>query len=316
MKFYTYKKDTVTYEKFDFFKPKYIVCFSIVQFIISIILLLFISSFYSTPKKKKLKKDVCYLLNEFKDINKRVMLSEMVLDQVMNNDSIIYESLFDTIVTSSKQFETVYEGDGSNKYAAIMDELNTRVSLLDKNMAKEMHLLNGLLDKASKHQDMLAHIPAIQPIDNKDLKRTASGWGYRIHPIYKIRKFHYGLDFTAPTGTPIYSTGDGVISYAIPVTDRASQGYGNVVIIDHGYGYKTLYGHMLKFNVKVGEKVKRGQIIGYVGSTGLSTGPHLHYEVMKDGVKVNPINYLFDSLTPEEYQRIIEISNSMKKSLD
>jgi len=163
---------------------------------------------------------------------------------------------------------------------------------------------------------MLTHLPAIQPIDNKDLKRTASGWGMRIHPIYNIKKFHYGLDFTAPLGTPIYATGDGEIEYLILASDEASQGYGNLIIVNHGYGFRTLYAHLSKFNVKTKQKVKRGEIIGYVGNTGISTGPHLHYEVIKDGTKVNPVYYLFNSLTPEEYQKIIEISSSITKSYD
>lgn len=279
-------------------------------------LLFTISTFYDTPKEKKLKKDVSYLLNEFQEINQRVIESETILRQVQDNDSIIYQSIFDVSEITGKELETYYDGGDLSDYASIVDSTNQRISRLDRKLDKELFFLNNLVKTAYSHQDMLTHIPAIQPIDNKDLKRTASGWGWRIHPIYNIRKFHYGLDFTARSGTPIYSTADGKIQFVIKDTEKASQGYGNLIIIDHGYGYRTLYAHISKFNVKAGDEVKRGQTIGFVGNTGISTGPHLHYEVIKDGKKVNPVYYLFNDLTPEEYQKIIQISNSITKSYD
>jgi len=316
IKFYVFKGDSLSYEKFNFFTLKRILIFLGIQLLLSLVLVLFISSFYSTPKEKKLKKDVKYLISEFNTVNQQIIKIESILDHVKENDSIIYESIFESTESRKKGFETLYEDEINNDYDAFVESIHTKISILDKNLSKELYLLNDLVGEATRHQDMLTRIPAIQPIDNKDLKRTASGWGWRIHPIYKIRKFHYGLDFTAPVGTPIYSTGDGIIEFIASSTDKASQGYGNIIIINHGYSYKTLYGHMSKFNVKKGQTVKRGQIIGFVGSTGLSTGPHLHYEVIKDNEKVNPINYLFNSLTPEEYQTIIEISNNIKKSYD
>jgi murein DD-endopeptidase MepM/ murein hydrolase activator NlpD len=169
-----------------------------------------------------------------------------------------------------------------------------------------------IIDLARNKEKMLASIPAIQPISNKDLTRTASGWGYRIHPIYKIRKFHYGMDFTAPTNTEVYSTGDGTIE----VLNKSRRGYGNKIIVNHGFGYKTLYAHLNSFNVKQGQKVKRGDVIGYVGSTGLSTAPHLHYEVHLNNKKVNPVNYYFNDLTPEEYDRMVEISLKSGQTFD
>ena len=158
----------------------------------------------------------------------------------------------------------------------------------------------------------LACIPAIQPISNKDLKKTASGWGYRIHPIYKIRKFHYGMDFTAPSGTEIYATGDGVVSEL----NSSKRGYGNKIVVDHGFGYETLYGHCSAFKVRVGQQVKRGDVIGYVGNSGLSTAPHLHYEVSLNGEKVNPVNYYFNDLTAVEYEDLIELSQKSGQTFD
>jgi len=158
---------------------------------------------------------------------------------------------------------------------------------------------------------MLASIPAIQPISNKDLKRIASGFGYRIHPIYKTWRMHTGIDFTAPIGTPLYATGDGVVER---IKGKMS-GYGKVVIINHGYGYESLYAHMSKIIVRPGEKVKRGQVIGYVGNTGRSTGPHVHYEIKKNGKPINPVHFFFQDLTPEEYEKVIEISSRPNQSM-
>ncbi|HAX96896.1 MAG TPA: peptidase M23, partial [Prolixibacteraceae bacterium] len=169
-------------------------------------------------------------------------------------------------------------------------------------------VLNLALDK----EKMLAAIPAIQPLSNQDLKRTASGWGFRIHPIYKIRKFHYGMDFTAPVGTEVYSTGDGVVKDVV----SSKVGYGKYIEIDHGYGYLTLYAHLNDFNVRKGQKVKRGEIIGFVGNTGTSTSPHLHYEVHRNGTAVNPQNYYYMDLTPAEYERMIALSSNMGQSFD
>jgi murein DD-endopeptidase MepM/ murein hydrolase activator NlpD len=164
---------------------------------------------------------------------------------------------------------------------------------------------------AKNKEKMLASIPAIQPISNKNLKRIASGFGYRIHPVYKTWRMHTGMDFTAPIGTPIYATGDGVV---IKPKSRMS-GYGKVVVVDHGYGYKTLYAHCSKIIVRPGQKVKRGQIIGYVGNTGISTGPHVHYEVLKNDRPVNPVNYFYQDLSPEEYEKVIEISSRANQSM-
>ncbi|HEY8919917.1 MAG TPA: M23 family metallopeptidase, partial [Chitinophaga sp.] len=161
-------------------------------------------------------------------------------------------------------------------------------------------------------QKMLASIPAIQPVANKDLKRIASGFGYRIDPIYKTVKYHAGLDFSAPSGTPIYVTGDGVVEEAA----LSDVGYGNHVVVRHGYGYKTLYGHMLRTKVKAGQTVKRGDVLGWVGSTGKSTGPHCHYEVMKNGEKVDPVYFFFNDLSPEEFDRMLKIARSGNQSFD
>jgi len=315
MRLFTYDKNSIEYKRYRL-KLKYVLIFIVTQLILSFLLLLFLSIFYVTPREKKLKADITYLVTEFNNANKRIAENQAIINQVQENDSIVYKTIFDIDDIHGKEFDAYYDSDVSNDYLKIVEETNKKITILEQKTAKEMYSLSGIIKTAAAHQDMLTHMPAIQPIDNKDLKRTASGWGYRIHPIYKIRRFHYGLDFTAPTNTPVYATGDGVVQYAISAKDKASQGYGNVIIIDHGYSFKTLYAHLNKFNVKPGQKVVRGQIIAFVGSTGLSTGPHLHYEVIENGKKVNPIYYFFNSLNAEDYEKIIKISNSKKKSYD
>ena len=181
-----------------------------------------------------------------------------------------------------------------------------------KQLYVQSRSFDEIIDLAQRKEEMIRCIPAIQPISNKDLKRTASGWGMRLDPIYKTNKFHEGLDFSAPIGTEIYVTGDGVVK----TVHKSAIGYGNYVEVDHGFGYTTLYAHMSEFKVRVGQKVKRGEVIGFVGNTGKSTGPHLHYEVRIKGKAVNPTHYFFQDLTPEEYEEMIRISSNSNRTFD
>ena len=186
-----------------------------------------------------------------------------------------------------------------------------KLDIISKQTYIQSKSLDDVVKMAMNREKMLANMPSIMPISNKDLKQTASGWGMRIHPIYRIPRFHYGMDFTAPTGSDVFSTGNGIVKEV-----GRESGYGNIVVIDHGFGYETLYGHLHRSNVKLGQKVNRGDIIGFVGNTGASTAPHLHYEVIKNGQKVNPQNYYFQDLTPDEYEKMIEISSNMGQSFD
>ena len=241
-----------------------------------------------------------------------------VLADMQNSDDNIYRTIFEAEPLNYSVREAGF--GGSNRYKELEKMENSkmvlltakRLDILTRKVVVQSKSYDDLVKMAVNKEKMLTSIPAIQPIANKDLERTASGWGYRIHPIYKIRKFHYGIDFTAPTGTEIYVTGDGVVEKI----DRSQRGYGNSIIINHGYGIKTIYGHMNAFNVKQGQKVKRGDVIGFVGNTGLSTAPHLHYEVERNGEKVNPINYFFNDLTADEYDRMIDISMRPGQSFD
>ena len=243
---------------------------------------------------------------------------EVVLDDIQKRDDNIYRTIFeaDPIPTSIRK-----QGFGGiNRYkelegfsnSKIIIETSSKIDQLTKQLYLQSKSFDEIIDLTKDKLSMLASIPAIQPVSNKNLKRMASGYGYRIHPIYKTRKLHTGMDFSAKIGTEIYATGNGKISKV----RRSKKGYGNYVEINHGYGYKTLYAHMSKSIVKKGQKVKRGEVIGYVGNTGTSVAPHLHYEVHKNGKKIDPVNFYYNDLSTEEYSKMLEISSQNNQSFD
>ena len=186
-----------------------------------------------------------------------------------------------------------------------IENLNNRMVVQEKSYVQITSFIKN-------KEDLLVSTPAIQPVSNSDLKRVASGFGHRIDPIYKTPRFHAGLDFTAPQGTPIYATANGVIKTA----GNLGNGYGNHVVINHGYGYETLYGHMYRVKARRGQRVKRGEVIGYVGSTGKSTGPHCHYEVHKNGRPMDPVYFFYNDLTPEQFDRILKMAAASNQSFD
>lgn len=284
----------------------------------AVVLVLFIINHYETPRTKVVARENQRLQTQLRLMQKDLDDIEKVLDDIQQRDDNIYRVIFETEPIPSSIRKAGF--GGVNKYAHLENMNNSELVIstarkLDM-VAKQAYIQAKSYDEVLKlaidKENMLAAIPAIQPVSNKDLKRTGSGWGFRIHPIYKIRKFHYGIDFTAPVGTEIYATGDG------RVTEVAASkvGYGNYIQLDHGYGYSTLYAHLHKFNVKPGQKVKRGEVIGYVGNTGTSTAPHLHYEVHRNGQAVNPQNYFYMDLTPAEYEKMIALSTNMGQSFD
>jgi hypothetical protein len=273
---------------------------------------------FDTREERGLKRKNSSMQANIHMMSNELMRIESVLEDLQERDDNIYRTIFEAEPIHSNIRER--GSGGTNKYedlqqmenAELIIDVKTRLDKVMKKVYVQSTSYDQLMDLARNKEQMLASIPAIQPISNKDLKRTASGWGYRIHPIYKIRKFHYGMDFTAPSGTEIYATGDGVIE----MTASSKRGYGNKIVLNHGYGYKTLYAHCLGFNVKQGQKVKRGDVIGFVGNTGLSTAPHLHYEVSLNGQRVNPVNYYFNDLTATEYDKMIEISLKSGQTFD
>ena len=286
--------------------------------LLSFFILLIFYQFFDSPKEKKLKLEIQNLTSQYEVIDKNMKQVEIVLDEIQDRDDNIYRVIFeaDPIPNSIRK-----QGFGGvNRYEKLLglsnSELMINTSKKIDQLTKQLYLqsksFDEVIDLAKNKSNMLASIPAIQPVANKDLKRMASGYGYRIHPIYKTRKMHYGMDFSAKTGTEIYSTGDGIVSKV----KRSKRGYGNYVKINHGFGYETLYAHMSKYIVKKGQKVKRGEVIGFVGNSGISTAPHLHYEVRKDNKKINPVNFYYNDLSPEEYEKMLEISLQSNQSLD
>ena len=284
----------------------------------SIVLYLVFASFFNTPKEKGLIRENRQLRVQYQEMNKKLNLVENTLNDLKDRDENIYRMIFETEPMHASFRDAGF--GGADRYSDLSDfndydlVLNTarRLDVLVKKTYVQSKSYDELIGFAREKEVMLSSIPAIMPISNRDLRRTASGYGWRIHPIYKIKKFHEGMDFTATRGTEVYATGDGVVSKV----SSSRTGYGKRIEINHGFGYVTLYAHLESFEVKRGQKVKRGDVIGHVGSTGTSVAPHLHYEVMRNGEKVNPVNYYFNDLSPEEYDRMIEISMNSGQSFD
>jgi len=273
---------------------------------------------FDSPQEKALKREIAQLTLQYDLMNREMENVEKVLTHLQETDDNLYRTIFETEPVPSSYREGGI--GGVNRYqelegfsnSDLVVETARRLDRIRKKIYVQSESFDELVTFAREKEEMLSSLPAIQPLSNKDLKRTASGFGYRIHPIYKISKFHSGMDFTAPTGTEVYATGNGVIR----TVKSARRELGNHVIIDHGFGYQTVYAHLDKFNVREGQKVKRGDVIGFVGSTGLSTAPHLHYEVYANGKQVDPALYYFNDLTPEEYERMLEISSKSGQTFD
>lgn len=319
---YKYNPSTLNYEKVKVTtadRLKQVGSYMVLGLFFASIILLVAYTFFDSPKEKMLRRENAFLKNQFELFNRDLGRIEKVLADIENRDDNIYRTIFEAepIPESVRQVGV----GGVNRYNylsgfSVSDlVVDTRYQLdrLEKRLYIQSKSYDEVIELAKNKEEMLASIPAIQPVNNKELKRMASGFGNRIHPLYKVWKMHWGMDFSAPLGTEIYATGDGVIKEAKP---RNRRGYGKYLVIDHGFGYETLYAHMSKINVRVGQKVKRGEIIGQVGNTGSSSAPHLHYEVVKDGQKINPINFFFNDLTPDEYDRLIEMSSHANQSFD
>ncbi len=286
--------------------------------IIAVIYNLIFIIFFDTPKEKGLIRENQQLATQYKILNNRFDLVEKTLEDLQKRDDNIYRVIFEAEPIPPSVRSAGF--GGTNRYidlqgyknSELVTETAQRLDKITKQLYVQTKSYDEVIELAKNKERMVACVPAIMPIANNDLRRTASGWGWRIHPIYKIRKFHYGMDFTAPTGTEIYATGDGKVE----TVENSLRGYGKRIVIDHGFGYKSLYAHLNGFNVRKGQKVKRGEVIGFVGSSGTSTAPHLHYEVFKNGQKVNPVHYYFNDLSPEEFDKMIFISSNSGQSFD
>ena len=286
--------------------------------LVAFVYYLIFAIFFNSPKEKALLREIDQLTLQYDLIHREMDNLDKVIGQLQETDDNLYRTIFEAEPIPA----TLREGGvgGINRYeelegydnSSIVIETTKRLDKIRKQIYLQSKSFDELIELAKRKEDMLSAIPAILPISNKDLTRTASGFGLRIHPIYKIIKFHSGMDFTAPSGTDIYVTGNGVVAAVI----SSKRGLGNHIIINHGFGYQSIYAHLDRANVRVGQKIARGDVIGFVGSTGLSIAPHLHYEVKLNGINVDPVNYYFNDLSAEEYEKMIEIASKTGQSFD
>jgi murein DD-endopeptidase MepM/ murein hydrolase activator NlpD len=274
--------------------------------------------FFDTPKEKALKREIEQLSLQYDLIHREMANLEKVIEHLQETDDNLYRTIFGAEPIQPTQRQAGI--GGVNRYDELEGYNNSRLVVetakrlddIRKNVYVQSKSFDELILLSREKEDMLRSIPAILPIATKDLTRIASGFGLRIHPIYKISKFHAGMDFTAPLGTEIYASGDGTIESV----NSGKRGMGNYIVLNHGFGYSSVYAHLDSFAVKAGQKVHRGDVIGYVGNTGLSIAPHLHYEIKLNGQHVDPVNYFFNDLSAAEYEKMIEIASKTGQSFD
>lgn len=315
---YKFNPDDLNYDKLDDSlgaRIWRIVIYVAAVLVLAILLNVAYSLFFDTPRERQIRRENELLMEQYEALSERKRRVDTVMKEVQQIDRDIYRVIFETEPVGLQE-----EAGAGPAYQAlwkfpdrqIVDRNAWRLDSLIELNRSTASLYDILMIRGEKRGEMLASIPAIQPIANRDLTLIASGYGYRIHPIYKIRKMHTGIDFSAPIGTPVFATADGVVESVI----RSARGMGNRIVIDHGFGYKTLYAYMDELKVRNGATVRRGDVIGTVGDTGLSVAPHLHYEVHLNGEPVNPVNYFFLELTPRDYDRLILISLKSGQSFD
>lgn len=285
--------------------------------VLGVIFLYLFLVFFPSPREKQLLREKEVLESQLLNINQQVDQMQIVMTDLQQRDDNLYRVLFGaepipmSIRQGTQRKIAYYEELASMTNSQLSADLALKVDVLEKEMYVQAKSYDDILEMAKNQEIRMENIPAIQPVMNKDLKRVASGYGMRIDPVYHVRKFHQGMDFTAPTGTEVFATGNAKVKFT-----GWKQGYGNTVILDHGFGYETLYAHLYKSLVRKGQKVRRSDIIALVGNSGKSTGPHLHYEVRLNGKPVDPRNYYFYDLSPEEYDQMIQLSNNFGQMLD
>jgi murein DD-endopeptidase MepM/ murein hydrolase activator NlpD len=318
---YYYDSETLSYRKIQRKKSttlKYAAVFLLASALFAFLFVAIGGQFFESPKERQLARELENMELQYTLLNKRMDVAISVLENIEERDNAIYRLYFEANPIPEEQRRAGF--GGVNRYkkfegfdnSGLIKESNQRLDIIEKALVVQSKSLDEIAILAEDKEKFLAAIPAIQPVKNEDLIRMASGYGYRTDPFTKARKFHYGMDFTAPRGTPIYATGDGIVEQA----DNSAAGYGNHIRINHGYGYVSLYAHMYKYNVSANQRVKRGDIIGFVGSTGRSEAPHLHYEIFKDGERINPINFYYGNLSAEEFNDLLQKASLENQSLD
>jgi len=320
---YYYDPDTLSYRKIEPKKSKKVrnvllfVTGAVLSGILGLLVLLN-TNLFNTPRELSLRREVRNYELQFELLNRKMEQMEDVLANIEERDNNIYRIYFEANPIPEEQRRAGF--GGVNRYKSLEGFNNSemiiattrRMEIIQKQLVIQSKSLDEITKLAAEKEKLLAAIPAIQPVNNEEMTRMASGYGWRSDPFTKARKMHWGMDFTAPKGTPIYASGDGKVIRA----DNRASGFGKHIRIDHGYGYVSLYAHLSRYNVKRGQQVKRGDLIGFVGSTGRSEAPHLHYEVRKDGQRINPINFYYGSLSPEEFQNMLRFANQENQSLD
>jgi len=320
---YFYDPDTLSYREIENKKSRkyrnlfFFLLGSLLFGLIALTILLN-TNLLNTPRELSLQREIKNYELQFELLDKKMEQIEQVLANVEERDNNIYRLYFEANPIPEEQRRAGF--GGVNRYKSLEGFNNSdmivgatkRLDIIQKQMVIQSKSLDEIIKLAEEKERLLMAIPAIQPISNEDLTRMASGYGWRSDPFTKARKMHRGMDFTAPKGTPVYASGDGKITRA----DNNSSGYGKHIRVDHGYGYLTLYAHLSQYNVRKGQKVKRGDLIGFVGSTGRSEAPHLHYEVFKDGERINPINFYYGSLSQEEFNNMLKFASQENQSLD
>ncbi len=320
---YYYDSETLSYRKIEKKKGRklgILLLGILASFLAGFILLLVYLNIpqLETPKEKAYRRELDNMELQFELFSKQLDRDETILNEIAERDDNIYRLYFGANPIPQELRKAGF--GGINRYrnlegfdnSEIMIESKKRLDKLTKQIVVQSKSLDEIAGLAEQKEDLLATIPAIQPIKNSDLKRMASGYGWRSDPFTKAKKFHHGMDFSAKSGTPIYASGNGVVKRA----DANSSGYGNHVRIDHGFNYVSLYAHLSKYNVQPGQKVKRGDVIGFVGSTGRSVAPHLHYEIFKDGERINPRNFYYGSLSSKEFDEMLKASLLINETLD
>ena len=318
---YFYNTNSLRYEKLE--TPLRVKLLRIFGFLAAAIVTAAIISFFAfrfigSPNEKLLNLENERLQDKYEQLNDQVKAAQEQMSELVKRDNEVYRAIFEAnpipdsarakALAQEQEIARVENMRSSDLVNSIVNSLNSLGHYI--NAQKKSY--NEIADLLKNKEKLLVSTPAIQPVSNKDLTRVASGFGYRIDPIYKTVKLHAGLDFAAPQGTPIYATANGTVT----VAGNTGNGYGNHVVINHGYGYETLYGHMVKVKARVGQQIKRGEVIGYVGSTGKSTGPHCHYEVHKNGQKIDPVYFFYNDLTPEQYDLLLKRAAAANQSFD
>jgi len=318
---YYYDSDTLSYRKIELRKRdkfRRLMVFMVASALMGGLMVLIMYQFVESPRQKVLKRELANMQLHYELLEKKMAQAEEVLNDIQKRDNNIYRTYFEANPIPEEQRKAGF--GGINRYKSLEGFDNSQMiiqatkdlDILSKQLYVQSKSLDEIINLARDKEELLASIPAIQPVSKQDLTRMASGYGWRLDPFTKARKFHKGMDFTSPRGTPIYATGDGRVIRR----DNSASGYGKHVRIDHGFGYVTLYAHLSKYNVKRGQRVKRGDLIGYVGSTGRSQAPHLHYEVRYNENAVNPINFYYGDLSPAEFQEMLRMASQEGQSLD